>query len=157
MDEIFEPVGHHIYLHAIVAVEFKEALIDPSWAGDLFTQVAGILSATNNTPLVVSGTEDHMHFLINMSPHYSMDGLITEVKTHAKNWVDRKRLTNVPFGWQEGYGAFTISMSQKDTLVEFLKHQEEYHQKVSFLEEFREILHENQLEFEEEDLFHLPH
>jgi putative transposase len=54
--------------------------------------------------------------------------------------------------WQEGYGAFTVSWSERNALIEYIKNQEEHHRKRSFLEEYRTLLQESGVEFEEKYL-----
>ena len=41
--------------------------------------------------------------------------------------------------WQEGYGAFSVSNSHVDAVINYIKGQEEHHKKVSFQDEFRKI------------------
>ena len=55
--------------------------------------------------------------------------------------------------WQDGYGAFTCSYSNKDNLIEYIKNQEEHHKSLSFEDEYRALLAENGIEFEEKYLF----
>lgn len=55
-------------------------------------------------------------------------------------------------GWQEGYGAFTYSIKDKDVLIEYVKNQEEHHSKRSFKDEYLELLKEHQIEFDEKYL-----
>ena len=55
-------------------------------------------------------------------------------------------------GWQDGYGAFTASHSDKDRLVEYIKNQQEHHRKETFLDEYRRLLKEAGIEFDEKYL-----
>lgn len=56
-------------------------------------------------------------------------------------------------GWQEGYGIFTYSITEKDRLIEYVKNQEQHHRKKSFREEYIELLKEHEIDFKEEYLF----
>ncbi|MCC7422210.1 MAG: transposase, partial [Planctomycetaceae bacterium] len=53
------------------------------------------------------------------------------------------------FYWQSGYGAFSVSPSHVDALIEYIRNQEEHHKKVSFQDEFRTILRKYGLEWDE--------
>ncbi len=65
----------------------------------------------------------------------------------------RKRLSKFKFDWQKGYGAFTHSRSQIDTVVKYILTQEEHHHKKKFKDEYMEILEENEIEFKDEYIF----
>jgi len=52
-------------------------------------------------------------------------------------------------GWNEGYGAFTYSYKDKDNLIEYIKNQKEHHKKVDFITEYKGILMEHDIEFDE--------
>ena len=54
--------------------------------------------------------------------------------------------------WQDGYGAFTVSHSDKDAVIEYIKNQDEHHRKVSFKDELREFLVKHGVTFNEEYL-----
>ncbi len=41
-------------------------------------------------------------------------------------------------GWQDGYGAFTICIKQKDAVINYIKNQKEHHQKESFYDEYKD-------------------
>lgn len=56
-------------------------------------------------------------------------------------------------GWQEGYGAFTYSVREKDVIINYIKNQKEHHKKESFYEEYKRMLVENQIDFEEKFLW----
>ena len=55
-------------------------------------------------------------------------------------------------GWQDGYGAFTHSAKEKDNLIAYIKNQKEHHQRESFLDEYKRLLTENEIPFEEKYL-----
>ena len=55
-------------------------------------------------------------------------------------------------GWQEGYGAFTYSIREKDMLINYIKNQKEHHKKESFYDEYKRLLIENEIEFDEKYL-----
>jgi len=55
-------------------------------------------------------------------------------------------------GWQEGYGAFTYSVKEKDTVINYIKNQKEHHKSENFYDEFKRLLIENEIEFDEKYL-----
>jgi len=51
--------------------------------------------------------------------------------------------------WQEGYGAFTYSIREKDRIINYIKNQKEHNKKETFYDEFKSLLTENRVEFDE--------
>jgi hypothetical protein len=51
--------------------------------------------------------------------------------------------------WQEGYGAFTYSLREEPELIAYVKQQEEHHRKTTFLEEYRKLLRDAGIKFDE--------
>ena len=71
------------------------------------------------------------------------------MKTGSSNWLKDQSAFRRFEAWQDGYGAFTISPRDKDSVIEYIKGQEEHHRRESFLDEYRRMLRENGIEFEE--------
>ncbi len=55
-------------------------------------------------------------------------------------------------GWQEGYGAFTYSIREKDLIINYINNQKEHHRSEKFFDEYYRLLVENKIEFEEKYL-----
>jgi putative transposase len=78
---------------------------------------------------------------------------VEEIKTSSNAWIREKRLSKFKFEWQKGYGAFTHSRSQIDTVVKYILTQEEHHKRRSFKDEYLEMLEKNDIAFNQEYLF----
>ena len=57
------------------------------------------------------------------------------------------------FHWQDGYGAFTVSKSQMETVRRYIAGQEAHHRKVTFQEEFLALLKAHEIEYQERYLW----
>jgi hypothetical protein len=75
------------------------------------------------------------------------------VKGESSEWINKNKLTNHSFRWQEGYGAFSYAKSQIKVVADYVENQQIHHKKITFLEEYRELLKEFEIEFEEKYLF----
>jgi len=93
--------------------------------------------------------EDHLHILMNLHPSTALADFIRQLKLTTSNWIKANKIFPKFTYWQEGYGAFTHSILEKDPLMEYIKNQEEHHKKVSFQEELRKLLTEARIEFDE--------
>ena len=52
-------------------------------------------------------------------------------------------------GWAEGYGAFTCSVKERQSIIDYIKNQKEHHKTISFLEEYKTLLEAHEIEFDE--------
>jgi len=96
---------------------------------------------------------DHIHIFIGYNVNQLIPALVEEIKTSSNSWIKDKKLSKFKFEWQKGYGAFSHSHSQIDTVVKYIKNQEIHHQKNSFKIEYLEILRKNEVEFKNEYVF----
>jgi hypothetical protein len=79
----------------------------------------------------------------------SLADYMKEVKTASSRWLKEQAEFPRFEGWQDGFGAFTVTYSAKDTLIDYIKGQIEHHRTESLLDEFRRLLRENGVEFDE--------
>ena len=56
------------------------------------------------------------------------------------------------FGWQTGYGAFTVSHSKRLEVKRYIARQREHHKKMTYPDEFRKLLKKHEIVFKEEYL-----
>ena len=75
--------------------------------------------------------------------------LIEEVKSHSSKWIKTIDKTLKNFYWQGGYGAFSVSPSQLDTVKTYIGNQKEHHKKITFQDEYRAILKKYNVEYDE--------
>jgi REP element-mobilizing transposase RayT len=103
--------------------------------------------------LAIGAMPDHIHILIGYNVNQLIPDLLEEIKTSSNSWIKGGRLSKFKFEWQKGYGAFTHSRSQIDTVAKYILIQEDHHKTKPFKEEYLEILLKNNIEFKEEYLF----
>ena len=96
--------------------------------------------------------EDHIHIITHVHPAIAIAYLIKDVKLASSNYIKAENIFPDFNGWQDGYGAFTYSISARDNLIEYVKNQKEHHRKVSFRDEYINLLNEHAIEFNEKYL-----
>jgi putative transposase len=141
------------YFHLVFAVKNRDALIRKEWKDELEMYITGIIQNHRHKMLAIVSLPDHLHILIGYNLNQLIPDLVEEIKTSSNSWIKGKRLSKFKFEWQKGYGAFTHSHSQIDTVVKYILSQEEHHRKKTFKEEYLEMLEKNNIEFKEEYLF----
>ena len=78
------------------------------------------------------------------------------VKGESSEWINKQQFTPLAFRWQEGYGAFSYSRSDVQTVTDYIMNQEEHHRKRTFLEEYQQLLEHFEVEFDVCYIFKLP-
>lgn len=97
---------------------------------------------------------DHIHiFFSYKNLQITIPKLVKTIKIESTNFINDKRLCFGKFSWQEGYGAFSYSKSQKDNVVNYILNQEAHHKTKSFREEYLALLIAFEIEFKDEYLF----
>ena len=133
--------------HIIFSTKERAPLIDAELRPQLHAYLGGIIRELNGTPLVINGVADHVHLLVALPPTISTSDAMRVLKTNSSRWIHETR--RKPFGWQTGYGAFSVSKSNVIAVSQYIARQEEHHRKVSFKEEFLSFLKRHGLEFDE--------
>jgi putative transposase len=124
-----------VLVHCIFSTKQRANLIpDPT---ELCRYLAGVAQAKNITLLAAGGTANHMHLLIHVPPVMPLAKAIQELKGNSSRWLHER---GVRFEWQEGYGAFGVSQSQKQIVADYIAHQAEHHRTWSFEQEFMTLL-----------------
>ena len=111
--------------------------------------LGGILTSLECQSIIVGGAEDHVHLLCALSRTCNAADLVKELKRGSSLWVKSKRPELSKFAWQNGYGIFSVGFSQIKTAREYIAGQEEHHRKVSFQDEFRQLLRRYEIGFDE--------
>jgi len=115
--------------------------------------MSGILKHMDIFPLSVGGWKDHVHVFYELPPAMSISNIMRDLKSSSSKWINDNKLVAGKFNWQDGYGAFSYSRSQRDTVINYIIHQEKHHRKKTFREEYLEMLHKFGIEFKNEYLF----
>jgi len=119
--------------------------------------MGGTIRSKNGHLIQIGGIEDHVHLLVNLPVSTAVSDSIRDLKANSSRWVNDNSHTTVPFQWQKGYGAFTVSYSQVDVVRRCIQDQRAHHHKKTFREEYIELLKRHGIAFEPEYLFEGEH
>jgi putative transposase len=144
---------HQIYLQFIFAVKYREAVIHETCRPTIFGVIGNLINETGCKTIIVNGVEDHVHCLLGLKPVVSIAELMKKVKAKSSKYINGRKLTNVRFEWQEGYGVFSYSHSQIEDIYQYIAIQEEHHKKQTFREEYLRFLEEFKVSYDERYIF----
>jgi REP element-mobilizing transposase RayT len=139
----------NLLTHVVFSTKDREPSIVPDLREELLAYMGGIVRGIRGKALVIGGTADHVHLLIELAPATSIAEAARVIKANSSKWVHETQGKYSRFAWQTGYGAFSVSRSNRDAVSEYIRSQEEHHRRIPFKEEFLAILRKHGIEFDE--------
>jgi REP element-mobilizing transposase RayT len=125
-------------IHLVFSTKNREKSIPVEVQEKLWPYMAGIARNHEFEAIKIGGVEDHAHALVLLPATIPLAKSIQILKSCSSKWLNETVLKN--FSWQEGYGAFSVSASQTEGVIEYIANQREHHAKRSFEEEFISLL-----------------
>ncbi|HUN88703.1 MAG TPA: IS200/IS605 family transposase [Terriglobales bacterium] len=123
------------YVHLIFGTKGRRPWIHN--ADRLHAYIIGIAKEYSIDVHAIGGTNDHVHLLMAMPPKLSVAHAVRVIKANSSKWMNE---SGHLFAWQQGYGVFSVSSSNVQSVCEYIGKQGEHHRKWSFEDEFREFL-----------------
>ena len=131
-------------------------MLDPKWDERLRLYITGIIQNNGHTMIAINNMPDHLHLFIGLNLAQSISMIMQLVKGDSSEWINKEKLTNHTFRWQNGYGAFSYSKSQINRVARYIQNQQEHHKKRDFLNEYRKMLDSFSIDYDERYLFKAP-
>lgn len=135
--------------HAVFSTKDRMRYIDTVIRTDLHAYLGGIVREMGATALMVGGTDDHVHMLLLLPPDMAVADCLRVVKTNSSRWVHERWPDRRKFAWQTGYAAFSVSQSNRDSVIRYIRDQERHHRKMSFQDELLALLRKHGIKFDE--------
>ncbi|MCH9651428.1 MAG: IS200/IS605 family transposase [Deltaproteobacteria bacterium] len=129
-----------VLIHVVFGTKNRLPLIPEDRAKELYSYIAGILNKEGCTTVEVSGMPDHVHVLLELPPRLSLAHLMQKMKGSSARWANQCWNEPDPLIWQRGYGAFSVSESQRKTIERYIQNQARHHQSLSFSQEWDSLL-----------------
>ena len=142
-----------IHIQYVFAVKFRDAVITQDWEDNLHKYMTGIIQKYNHKVLAINGMPDHVHILVGMRPTQAPSDLMEQVKSSSSKWINEEKFLKTKFAWQDGFSAFSYTKSHVLIVIKYILNQKEHHKKVSFLDEYRSMLADLKIEFDEKYIF----
>ncbi len=145
-----------LYVQCIFAPKFRAAMMHHEWDERLRTYISTIAKTNGHKMIAINNMPDHLHLFVGLNPNQSISEMMRTIKGDSSEWINKEKLTSRKFQWQEGYGAFSYSRSQIDSVAKYIFNQQEHHKKVTFLDEYKTILENLGVAYEDRYIFKLP-
>lgn len=129
-----------LFYHVVFSTKHRKRIIHREIEDRVWAYIGGIARAHDMTAIQVGGMEDHAHALVMAKPVHSPSQISQNLKTESSKWIHTEFENLRTFGWQDGYGVFSVSKSKVPDVVDYIKRQREHHEKESFEEEYERLM-----------------
>src|SRR6185437_8699060 len=140
----------NILVHCVFSTKDRKALLPADLVPKLCKYFEGIGRNHNIPVLAAGGISNHVHLLIALPPDVPITKAIQVFKANSSRWL---REHGIEFKWQEGYGAFSVSSSNRDAVKHYIEHQAEHHRKRTYEKEFETMLRKSRIVFDLKEVF----
>jgi putative transposase len=134
-------------LHVVFSTKERRKLIPLDHRTKLWAYMAGVCSKEKIVPHEIGGMGDHCHLLIQLPPTLSLSDAVLEIKTSSSRWMRKS------FAWQRGFAAFSVSASNKDTVIRYIRTQDVHHKKMNFDSELLALLKKHGVQYDPKYVF----
>jgi putative transposase len=134
-------------VHTVFSTAGRRPLIRPEIQNRLHAYMGGIARENEMAALAVGGVADHVHVLLSLSRTASVAKAVQLLKAGSSKWLNE--LDGRSFAWQEGYAAFSVSVSQRQKVTNYVLGQAEHHKRMTFAEELSQLLRAHGIDEEE--------
>jgi putative transposase len=135
-------------IHCIFSTKSRVPLLKPEIRERLWPFLGGIAKQNGIKPRCIGGVADHVHLLLSLPTTVPIAKAIQLTKGGSSAWIHQTYREMRTFSWQQGYGAFSVSISQLPETIDYIRNQAEHHRTRSFQEEYLAFLKKHDLKFE---------
>lgn len=136
-------------LHCVFSTKERQKSITADLSSRLYPYLGGIARENNMKALSIGGTEDHLHLLLSLPSTLSIAKAMQLIKGGSSKWIHDNFPAHRAFAWQEGYGAFSIGISDVKRTIAYIENQAAHHRRRDFKQEFLMFLKKHGIEYDE--------
>ena len=140
-------------VHYVFSTKNPERTITSDLEARLWAYMGGIAKKNQMTPLAVGGTDNHIHILPSIPSTTPVAKAIQLIKGGSSKWISETFPSKQRFEWQEGYGAFSVSVSLLKKTAEYIAKQQEHHKTQTFEQEFAAFLERHGVDYDPRYVF----
>ena len=140
-------------IHCVFSTKDRAPILTPEIRERLWPYLGGIASQNGFRAKCIGGVADHVHALLSLPTTMAISKAIQLLKGASSLWINQTfpKLRN--FSWQQGYGAFSVGISQMPETIRYIEQQPEHHRTRTFREEYLSILKKHEMSFDEKYLW----
>lgn len=137
----------NLLFHVVFATKGRGKDLSASVQADFYPYLIALAQEKECRVDAVGGGLEHVHLLLNVPAKLCISDLVKFLKSNSSRWLKNK--TDAHFAWQAGYAAFSVSQSQRDKVLNFIRGQESHHRHHEFEDEYIGLLKKNEIDFDD--------
>jgi REP element-mobilizing transposase RayT len=138
-----------IYAHLIFSTKNRSPLLVDDLRPRVHAYLATITRDLGSPYITVGGVADHVHLLFQMNKTNAPSDYPRILKSESTKFIKSLDPAYGHFGWQRGYGMFSVSPTQLEAAEQYVRNQEDHHRNLSFEDEFRAFLNRYNMAYDE--------
>ncbi len=138
-----------VCIHYVFSTKGREPFIKHDIEQRIWAYIGGILKKHGINPLCIGGMPDHVHVLASLPSTMPVSKAVQLMKGGSSKWIHDNLQHLKRFQWQEGYAAYSVSMSRLAKTQDYIKNQREHHGVRTFKEEYLAFLQMHNIPFDD--------
>jgi REP element-mobilizing transposase RayT len=139
--------------HIVFSTKNRQPWLTGGFRENIFAYMAGVTRNLDAYALQIGGYYDHVHILARIPARLAVAEFVGKVKANTSKHVNESQERIQKFGWQDGYGAFTVSVSQQERIRAYIANQTSHHAKLSFQDEYLLLLKRHGIDYDAQYVF----
>ena len=139
----------YVLVHLVFSTKERRPFLNDAIRGEVHAYLASVLNGSDNMCVRVGGVADHVHIAMFVARTKSISKVMERLKVSSSKWIKTKGPEFVKFGWQRGFAAFSVGLSDRLELVRYIDGQEAHHRRRDFQGEMRAMFVKYGVEFDE--------
>ena len=138
-----------VILHIVFSTKDREPWLTTEVRPRMHAYLASICRNADGQLVNMGGVADHVHIVTTLARTLSQVQLVEQIKKTSSKWIKMLDPRCRRFFWQRGYGAFSVSPSQLESVIRYIDGQPNHYRTRTFQEESRELLDKHGIDFDE--------
>jgi putative transposase len=129
-----------LWIHLVWSTKNREPFLTKDIRYKVFSHIRENARLKNIHMDFVNGYTDHIHCLISLNQEQTIAKVVQLIKGESSFWINKNNLCKEKFEWQNDYFAVSVSESGVNSVREYIKNQEQHHEKKTFQQEYEEFM-----------------
>jgi len=142
-----------MHVHLVFSTKNRNPVLHDGVREDLHRYMASVLQSQHSPAMLINSVEDHAHVLFELGRTVALADVVEEVKKSSSKWIKTQGPEFEWFYWQNGYGAFAVSFTDIERVRTYIAYQREHHKKQPFPDEYRTLLDQHGVRYDERYLW----
>jgi putative transposase len=94
----------------------------------------------------INGYNEHLHALLSLGAKQTISEIMQKIKGESSFWINKNKMTRLKFEWQDDFYSVSVGMPQLEYLRNYIRNQDDHHNKISIQEELDLLIKEYNLQ-----------